>query len=179
MGGTVRAARGPQGRRGQGSEIQASHMPSAGQTRLGQRDPGLTHAQCRADASGSARSRPHTCSVQGSGRGSEIQASHTPSAGQTRPGQCNPDLTHALCRAVVNSRRVRTTLTISLSRSLRHRDVHPLAQGHTARRGRAGATTALHDLQGSLHQRPGRKELVGIGLMGSGQHHCYGLCTLK
>ena len=168
-----------QGRRGQGSEIQASHMPSAGQKRLGQRDPGLTDAHCAEDVAGAVQSRPHTCPLQGRRvRVSEIQASHVLSAGQW-PGQRDPGLTHALCRAVVNPRRVRTTLTISLSRSLRHRDVHPLAQGHTARRGRAGATTALHDLQGSLHQRPGRKELVGIGLMGSGQHHCHGLWTLK
>ena len=88
-----------QGRRGQGSEIQASHMPSAGQTRLGQRDPGLTHAHCPADVAGAVQSRPHTCPLQGRRvRVSEIQASHVLSAGQW-PGQRDPGLTHALCRA--------------------------------------------------------------------------------
>ena len=52
------------------------------------------------------------------------------------------------------------------------------ARGHTAQR-QSRSHRSLHDLQGSLHHRAGRKELVGIGLMGSGQHHCHGLCTLK
>ena len=53
-----------QGRRVWVSEIQASHVLSAGQW-PGQRDPGLTHALCRADAAGAVQSRPHTCPLQG------------------------------------------------------------------------------------------------------------------
>ena len=88
-----------QGRCGR-SEIQASHVPSAGQTRPGQGDPGLTRAHCPVDVAGEVQSRPHTCPLRGRrGRGSEIQASHLPTAGQRRPGQRDQGLTHAHCRA--------------------------------------------------------------------------------
>ena len=84
-----------QGRCGR-SEIQASHVPSAGQTRPGQGDPGLTRAHCPVDVAGEVQSRPHTCPLRGRrSRGSEIQASHAPSEGRGGRGS-EVQASHAL-----------------------------------------------------------------------------------
>ena len=58
------------------SEIQTSHVPTAGQTWPGQQDPGLTCAHCRADAA-AVRSRPHTCPLRAEAAGAARSRPHT------------------------------------------------------------------------------------------------------
>ena len=141
------------------SEIQTSHVPTAGQTWPGQQDPGLTCAHCRADAA-AVRSRPHTCPLRAEAAGAARSGPHTrPLRAAVTPQGAH--CSHSLFTQEPEAQRRSST-----------------ARGHTAQR-QSRSHRSLHDLQGSLHHRAGRKELVGIGLMGSGQHHCHGLCTLK
>ena len=81
----------------QGSAIQTSHVPSAGQPQPGQRDPDFTRALCRQMRLGQ-RHPDLTRAPCKHSQGSAIQTSHVPSAGQPLPVQPDPELTRALCR---------------------------------------------------------------------------------